>query len=122
MRKMRGKTEGFFLTAFDEELNQIGETLVPQLTKKPERHFAKDWEDLDFMNKWNDEMGFVRLEMKVNSILALFYSFWVREHVVVKFGFKPSTDKKVWLKPMIVVKPQIALQLKQEAIETKGTQ
>jgi len=38
-----------FLTAFDEELNQIGETLVPQLTKKPERHFAKRMGRFGFM-------------------------------------------------------------------------
>lgn len=51
-----------YLTAYDEELNQIGETLVPELTKRPAKHFAKDGKIWIYENL-NDEMGFVRLAM-----------------------------------------------------------
>ncbi len=55
-----------YLTAYDEGLNQIGETLVPQLTKKPAKHFAKNGKIWIYENL-EDEMGFVRLEMKNNN-------------------------------------------------------
>ncbi|RZS95829.1 DUF4221 family protein [Cecembia calidifontis] len=51
-----------YLTAFDKELNQIGETFVPKLTKKPAKHFAKDGKIWIYENI-NDEMGFVVLTM-----------------------------------------------------------
>ncbi|GEO23809.1 hypothetical protein CQA01_43430 [Cyclobacterium qasimii] len=53
-----------YLTAYDGELNQIGESLVPQLIKKPAKHFAKDGQIWIYENI-NDEMGFVRLKMKI---------------------------------------------------------
>lgn len=49
-----------YLTAFDKDLNMLGETLVPQLTKKPAKHFAKDGKIWIYENL-NDEMGFVVL-------------------------------------------------------------
>lgn len=49
-----------YLTALDKDLNTLGETLVPQLTKKPGRHFAKDGKIWIYENM-EDEMGFVRL-------------------------------------------------------------
>ena len=52
-----------YLTAYDEELNQLGETLVPQLTKKPAKHFAKDGNIWIYENI-ADEMGFVRLKIQ----------------------------------------------------------
>uniref|UniRef100_UPI003593E4A5 DUF4221 family protein n=1 Tax=Aquiflexum sp. TaxID=1872584 RepID=UPI003593E4A5 len=51
-----------YLTALDKDLNMIGETLVPQLTKKPAKHFAKDGKIWIYENI-NDEMGFVLLTM-----------------------------------------------------------
>lgn len=55
-----------YLTALDKDLNMLGETLIPQLTKKPGKHFAKDGEIWIYENI-NDEMGFVRLKMKKNN-------------------------------------------------------
>ncbi|WP_245189666.1 DUF4221 family protein [Lunatimonas salinarum] len=52
-----------FLTAYDAELNQLGETFVPQLTKRPAKHFAKDGKIWIYENM-NDEMGFVRLKIQ----------------------------------------------------------
>ncbi|MFC4873449.1 DUF4221 family protein [Negadavirga shengliensis] len=52
-----------YLTAYDMELNQIGESRVPQLIKKPAKHFAKDGNIWIYENT-NDEMGFVRLKME----------------------------------------------------------
>ncbi len=52
-----------YLTTYDEELNQLGETLVPHLTKKPTKHFAKDGKIWIYENM-KDEMGFVRLKME----------------------------------------------------------
>ncbi|WP_373522147.1 DUF4221 family protein [Aquiflexum sp.] len=49
-----------YLTAYDRELNQLGESLVPQLIKKPAKHFAKDGKIWIYENI-NDEMGFVVL-------------------------------------------------------------
>ncbi|NHE58879.1 hypothetical protein [Cyclobacterium plantarum] len=49
-----------YLTAFDKDLNMLGEILVPQLRKKPARHFAKDGK-IWIYEKMEDEMGFVRL-------------------------------------------------------------
>lgn len=48
------------LTVFDKDLNQLGEALIPQLTKKPAKHFAKDGKIWIYENI-NDEMGFVVL-------------------------------------------------------------
>lgn len=55
-----------YLTVLDKDLNMLGETLVPQLTKKPGKHFAKDGQIWIYENM-NDEMGFVRLKMKKNN-------------------------------------------------------
>lgn len=52
-----------YLTALDKDLNQIGETHVPQLTRAPGKHFAKDGKIWIYQNM-EDEMGFVRLDMK----------------------------------------------------------
>ncbi|WP_162415986.1 DUF4221 family protein [Cyclobacterium roseum] len=49
-----------YLTAFDKDLNMLGEILVPQLTKKPGRHFVKDGKVWMYENM-EDEMGFIRL-------------------------------------------------------------
>jgi len=49
-----------YLTVFDKDLNQIGETSIPQLIKKPAKHFAKDGKIWIYENI-NDEMGFVVL-------------------------------------------------------------
>jgi len=51
-----------YLTVLDADLNQIGETLVPQLTKRPAKHFAKDGKIWIYENM-DDEMGFVRLSI-----------------------------------------------------------
>lgn len=49
-----------YLTILDKDLNQIGETEVPQLTRAPGKHFAKDGKIWIYRNM-ADEMGFVRL-------------------------------------------------------------
>ena len=49
-----------FLTVFDKDLSQLGESLVPRLNKKPAKHFAKDGKIWIYENI-NDEMGFVVL-------------------------------------------------------------
>lgn len=49
-----------YLTVLDKDLNQLGETLVPQLIKKPAKHFAKDGKIWIYENV-EDELGFVRL-------------------------------------------------------------
>ena len=49
-----------YLTTLDEGLNQIGETVIPQLIKKPSRHFAKVGKIWIYENI-NDELGFVRI-------------------------------------------------------------
>ena len=49
-----------YLTVFDKDLNQIGETSIPQLIKKPAKHFAKDGKIWIYENI-NDEMRFVVL-------------------------------------------------------------
>lgn len=56
-----GKTD-LYLTSFDEDLNKVGETVVPQLNKKPAKHFAKDGKIWIYENI-NDEMGFVRISL-----------------------------------------------------------
>lgn len=56
-----GKTD-VYLTSFDEDLNKVGETVVPQLNKKPAKHFAKDGKIWIYENI-NDEMGFVRISL-----------------------------------------------------------
>ena len=62
-----------YLTVLDKDLNQLGETLLPQLTKRPGKHFAKDGEIWIYENM-NDEMGFVRLNMrKIEQILNIIF-------------------------------------------------
>jgi hypothetical protein len=51
-----------YLTAYDKYLNQIGETIIPDLIKKPEKHFAKDGKIWIYENI-NDELAFVRLSI-----------------------------------------------------------
>ena len=58
-----GTQSKVYLTAYDEGLNILEETLIPQLTKKPGKHFAKDGKIWIYENM-NDEMGFIRLKMK----------------------------------------------------------
>ncbi|WP_293014122.1 DUF4221 family protein [Mongoliibacter sp.] len=64
-----------YLTVLDKDLNLIGETLVPQLTKKPAKpfsrqfpkHFAKDGKIWIYENI-NDEMGFAVLTISKKEI------------------------------------------------------
>ena len=49
-----------YLTIYDKALNMMGEAPVPQLTKKPGKHFAKDGDIWIYVNIM-DEMGFIRL-------------------------------------------------------------
>jgi hypothetical protein len=51
-----------YLTVYDKDLNQIAESRVPMLTKKPAFHFVKDGKIWLFENI-GDEMGFVRLSI-----------------------------------------------------------
>lgn len=51
-----------YLTVYDKDLNQIAESRVPMLTKKPSHHFVKDGKIWIFENI-EDEMGFVRLSI-----------------------------------------------------------
>lgn len=51
-----------YLTVLDSELNQIGEARIPQLTKRPGKHFVKDGKIWIYENM-DDEMAFVRLTM-----------------------------------------------------------
>lgn len=51
-----------FLTALDKDLNLIGEISVPQLTKVPAKHFAKDGKIWIFENI-NDELAFQVIEI-----------------------------------------------------------
>jgi len=51
-----------YLTAYDKDLNQIGETIVPDLIKKPQKHFAKDGKIWIYENL-NDELAFVRFSI-----------------------------------------------------------
>jgi hypothetical protein len=51
-----------YLTVFDKDLNQIAESRVPMLTKKPDYHFVKAGKIWIFENI-EDEMGFVRLSI-----------------------------------------------------------
>jgi hypothetical protein len=48
-----------FLTIYDKELNMIAESAIPQLTKEPPYHFAKDGKLWVFENI-EDEMGFIQ--------------------------------------------------------------
>ncbi|WP_439490253.1 DUF4221 family protein [Algoriphagus sp.] len=52
-----------YLTALDEDLNQIGETKIPQLTKRPFRYFFKDGK-VWFYENMDDELAFVRLSIE----------------------------------------------------------
>ena len=51
-----------YLTVYDKDLNQIAESGVPMLIKKPSFHFVKDGKIWIFENI-EDEMGFVRLSV-----------------------------------------------------------
>jgi hypothetical protein len=51
-----------YLTVYDKDLNQIAESRVPMLTKKPSYHFVKDGKIWIFENV-EDELGFVRLSV-----------------------------------------------------------
>ncbi|MEX2514450.1 MAG: DUF4221 family protein [Cyclobacteriaceae bacterium] len=51
-----------FLTIYDKELNMLTESAIPQLTKRPAFHFAKDGKLWVFENI-EDEMGFVRINI-----------------------------------------------------------
>ncbi len=49
-----------YISIFDENLNLLGESVVPELTMKPKRHFVKDGKIWIFENM-EDEVVFVRL-------------------------------------------------------------
>nr|MBI1230235.1 DUF4221 domain-containing protein [Cytophagales bacterium] len=51
-----------YLTVYDKDLNQIAESRVPMLTKKPAFHFVKDGK-IWILENIEDEMGFVRLSI-----------------------------------------------------------
>jgi len=51
-----------YLTILDKDLNFLGESPVPLLNHKPEKHFAKDGIIWMFVNM-EDEMGFMRLSI-----------------------------------------------------------
>lgn len=56
-----------YLTCYDKDLKRLWEASLPQLTKTPGRHFAKDGKIWIFENI-RDEMGFVRIDIqKINS-------------------------------------------------------
>ncbi len=52
-----------YLSIFDENLELVAESLVPQLNAPPEKHFVKDGKIWIFENI-DDELAFVRLEIK----------------------------------------------------------
>tara|TARA_R110002049_G_scaffold14295_2_gene60526 strand:- start:1689 stop:2837 length:1149 start_codon:yes stop_codon:yes gene_type:complete len=52
-----------YLNIFDEELNILAETLVPQLNAPPKKHFVKDGKIWIFENI-DDEMAFVQLTIE----------------------------------------------------------
>lgn len=49
-----------FISIFDEDLNLLAESLVPELTAPPKRHFVKDGKIWIFENI-GDELAFIRL-------------------------------------------------------------
>lgn len=49
-----------YLTVLDQDLNPMGEARVPQLSKKPGKHFARDGQIWIYENM-DDEMAFLRL-------------------------------------------------------------
>ncbi|WP_375585049.1 DUF4221 family protein [Cyclobacterium xiamenense] len=51
-----------FLTLFDENLNMLAETRIPDIRMPPQKHFVKDGTIWMFVNV-EDEMGFARLSM-----------------------------------------------------------
>lgn len=51
-----------FLSVFDQEFNLIAESLVPELSKRPAKHFVKDGQIWIFENI-DDEMAFIKLEI-----------------------------------------------------------
>lgn len=55
-----------YLTAYDNKLNIIGETVVPQLIHKPSKHFVKDNKIWIYKNM-EDEMAFLRLEIIIKN-------------------------------------------------------
>lgn len=52
-----------FLSVFDKDFNLIAESLVPDLNKRPDKHFVKDSQIWIFENI-DDEMGFIRLSVE----------------------------------------------------------
>jgi hypothetical protein len=52
-----------FLSVFDRDFNLIAESLVPDLNKRPDKHFVKDGQIWIFENI-DDEMGFIRLSVE----------------------------------------------------------
>src|SRR5690554_6965622 len=56
-----------YLTILDPGLNQIGEARVPQLTRRPGKHFARDGEIWIYVNIM-DEMGFIRLAILESTV------------------------------------------------------
>lgn len=51
-----------FISIFDDELNLLAESLVPELTASPKRHFVKDGKIWIFENI-GDELAFIRLKI-----------------------------------------------------------
>jgi hypothetical protein len=49
-----------FISIFDEDLNLLAESLVPELKAPPKRHFVKDGKIWIFENI-GDELAFIRL-------------------------------------------------------------
>jgi len=52
-----------YISIFDEELNLLAESLVPELKASPKRHFIKDGKFWIFENI-EDELAFMRLEIR----------------------------------------------------------
>ncbi|SEJ15293.1 protein of unknown function [Cyclobacterium xiamenense] len=56
-----------FLTVFDENLELLAESRIPDLTQPPEKHFVKDGKVWMFVNL-RDEMGFARLSVDLEGL------------------------------------------------------
>jgi hypothetical protein len=52
-----------FLSVFDENLDLLGEALIPEMNSSPKRHFVKEGKIWIFENI-EDELGFVRVTVK----------------------------------------------------------
>lgn len=55
-----------FLTIFDENLDMLAESKIPDLTMPPQKHFVKDGKIWMFVNV-EDEMGFARLSLDLGK-------------------------------------------------------